>query len=153
MKRFIPAAIPAVLAVSLAFAAHAQAPAAPSYTPRGAQQDAPPDPVAFAQQNLQSLRDRLALKPEQASAWNAFVDAVLNQSRDMQAQMSQMAQAPTSAPDRMDRMAGMMRRSAEGMASVARALRQLYGQLDPAQRSTVDQEFSRGPGGMPPPQG
>ena len=142
------------LAASLlawAFTAAAQAPAAPDYGqgPQGA----PPDPVAYAQRNLQSLRTRLALAPGQASAWNAFVDAVLNQSRDMQAQMSQISQGPASAPDRMDRMAQMMRRNADGMAAVARALRQLYSQLDPNQRSIVDQEFSRGPGAGPPPQG
>ena len=150
MKRISTAA--AALAAGLAVAAHAQAPgpATPSYAPRAQPQGAPPDPVAFAQQNLQSLRDRLAISSAQAPVWNAFVDAVLNQSRDMQAQMSQMAQAPTSAPDRMDRMAAMMRRGADGMASVAQALRRLYGQLDPNQRAIVDQEFSRGPGGAPP---
>ena len=131
-----------------AFTAAAQAPAAPDYGqgPQGA----PPDAVAYAQRNLQSLRTRLALAPSQANAWNAFVDAVLDQSRDMQSQMAQMAQAPASAPDRMDRMAQMMRRNADGMASVARALRQLYSQLDPSQRAIVDREFSRGPGGAAP---
>jgi hypothetical protein len=156
MKRFTPVAIGAVLAASVAFAAHAQAPApgTPSYAPRAAPQDAPRDPVAFAQQNLASLRSRLAIAPSQASAWNAFVDAVLNQSRDMQSQMAQMPQGSVSAPERMDVMARMMRRSADGMANVAQALRQLYSQLDPNQRSIVDQEFARGPGaGGPPPQG
>ena len=144
-------AAPIVALAALAAPALAQAPAAPDYEP--APQSGRPDPVAYAQRNLQSLRTRLALAPAQANAWNAFVDAVLNQSRDMQAQMTQMAQAPASAPDRMDRMAQMMRRNADGMASVARALRQLYSQLDPNQRSIMDQEFSRGPGAAPPPQG
>ena len=155
MKRSIPAALAAALAASLALGVNAQAPmpGTPSYAPRAQPQGAPPDPGAFAQQNLQSLRDRLGVTSAQAPAWNAFVDAVLDQSRDMQGQMSQMAQAPTSAPDRMDRMAAMMRRGADGMANMAQALRRLYGQLDPNQRAIVDQEFSRGPGGAPPPQG
>jgi hypothetical protein len=155
MKRSIRAALATAVVASFASGVQAQAPVpgTPSYAPRAQPQGAPPDPVAFAQQNLQSLRDRLAVTSAQAPAWNAFVDAVLNQSRDMQAQMSQMAQAPTSAPDRMDKMASMMRRGADGMASVAQALRRLYGQLDPNQRAIVDQEFSRGPGGAPPPQG
>ena len=143
---------PMVVLAALALPAAAQAPADPAYAQDAGPQGGPPDPVAYAQRNLQSLRTRLALAPGQASAWNAFVDAVLHQSRDMQAQMTQMAQAPTSAPDRMDRMAQMMRRNADGMAGVARALRQLYSQLDPNQRSIVDQEFSRG-AGAPPPQG
>jgi hypothetical protein len=72
----------------------------------------------------------------------------------MQSQMAQMPQGSVSAPERMDVMARMMRRSADGMANVAQALRQLYSQLDPNQRSIVDQEFARGPGaGGPPPQG
>ena len=149
MKTPLTASILAVAALSAA-TAHAQAPAAPDYAQGAAPQGAPPDPVMYAQRNLQSLRTRLALAPAQANAWNGFVDAVLHQSRDMQAQMAQMSQAPTSAPDRMDRMAQMMRRNADGMAGVARALRQLYSQLDPNQRSILDQEFSRGPGGAPP---
>ena len=145
----------AVLAAGLAAGAWAQAPgpSAPSYSSNAAPQGAPPDPVALAQQNLQSLRSRLAIAPGQASAWNAFVDAVLNQSRDMRTQMEQMAQAPASAPDRMDRMAQMSRRNADSMARVAAALRELYSRLDPNQRSIVDLEFSRGPGGAPPPPG
>jgi len=143
-------AAPMVALATFALPAAAQAPAPPDYAQDAAPRGAPPDPIAYAQRNLQSLRTRLALAPGQANAWNAFVDAVLNQSRDMQAQMAQMSQAPTSAPDRMDRMAQMMRRNADGMAGVARALRQLYSQLDPNQRSIVDQEFSRGPGGAPP---
>jgi len=152
MKRFVRAAVPLAISACLALGVQAQAPApgAPGYAQDAGPQGAPPDPVAYAQRNLQSLRTRLALAPTQANAWNAFVDAVLHQSRDMQAQMAQMAQAPTSAPDRMDRMAQMMRRNADGMAGVARALRQLYTQLDPNQRSIIDQEFSRGPGAAPP---
>ena len=119
----------------------------PSYGASGA----PPDPVAYTQQNLASLRSRLALAPNQAPAWNGFVDAVMRQSRDMQAVQAQMAQAPTAAPDRLARMADAMRRGADDMANVSRAMRNLYGQLDPNQRAIVDQEFSRGPGA--PPQG
>lgn len=142
-------AAPVLALATFAAPALAQAPSAPDYA--RAPQGSPADPVAYAQRNLQSLRSRLALAPAQVSAWNAFVDAVLNQSRDVQAQMAQMAQAPASAPERMDRMARMMRRNADGMASVARALRELYSQLDPDQRSIVDGEFSHGPEGAPPP--
>jgi hypothetical protein len=129
------------------------APNAPAYTPRATSPNAPPDPVAYAQQNLQSLRSRLNISPAQAPAWNAFVDAVINQSRDMKTMQAQMAQGPSAAPDRLARMADMMRRGADGMTSVSQALRTLYAQLDPHQRSIVDQEFARGPGGAPPPQG
>jgi hypothetical protein len=119
------------------------------YASRPMPSNGPPDPVSYAQRNLESLRSQLGISATQAPAWNAFVDAVLSQSRDMQAAQAQMGQAPASAPDRMARMAEVMRRGADGMAHVSEALRQLYTQLDPNQRAIVDREFARGPGGPP----
>jgi hypothetical protein len=153
MKRLCLAA--GAMSFAACLAAHAQAPGpapdAPGDAAPGAIPDGPGDPVAYARQNLTTLRTRLGVAPAQATAWNAFVDSVLNQSRHMQAMQQGMAQAPTRAPDRVARMAEMMRRGAEDMDSVSAALRQLYPQLDPRQQSIVDQEFSRGPGGAPPP--
>jgi hypothetical protein len=147
MKRFSLGA--GALALAAGLAAHAQAPG-PGDPPSRAMPNGPSDPVSYAQQNLLSLRGRLWIGPAQANAWNAFVDSVLNQSRHMQAMQEGMAQVPAHAPDRMARMAEMMRRNADDMASVSAALRQLYPQLDPNQQSIVDQEFSRGPGGAAP---
>jgi hypothetical protein len=107
--------------------------------------------VAYAQDNLASLRSRLAITPAQAPAWNAFVDAVLNQARDARAQKASMAAPPATAPERLAKMAQMMRRGADSTARVAQAMRALYAQLTPGQRATVDQEFARAPADMQPP--
>jgi hypothetical protein len=152
MKRFLPLAASIAALAAGPGTAHAQmgapAPDGPDYGAARAQSDAPPDAVSYAQQHLASLRSRLGIAANQAPAWNAFVDAVLNQSRHMQAMQSQ--QPPPSAPDRVARMAEMMRRSADDMSNVSHALRTLYGGLNPGQRAIVDQEFSRGPGGPAP---
>ncbi|HZZ93062.1 MAG TPA: Spy/CpxP family protein refolding chaperone [Usitatibacter sp.] len=154
MQRFPCLAASLLALAAFASPAMAQVPGPTSdaspYASRAMPPNGPADPVAYAQQDLESLRSRLGIGPSQAQAWNAFVDAVLAQSRDMQATQSLMAQAPASAPDRLARMAEMMRRGADGMANVSRALRALYAQLDPGQRAIVDREFARGPGGMPP---
>jgi hypothetical protein len=123
----------------------APAPRGPANPPGGQGADAPPDPVAYAEQNLTGLRTRLHIGPNEAHSWNSFVTAVLNQSRRMQAAESQ--QLPTSAPDRVARMAEMMRHDADDMASVSRALRTLYAGLNPGQRAILDQEFMREPEG------
>ena len=125
------------------------APGAPANAPGTGAAEAPPDPVAYARQNLTGLRVRLHIVANQAPSWNAFVTAVLNQARRMQASESQPM--PTSAPDRVARMAEMMRHDADDMASVSRALRTLYAGLNPDQRAILDEEFSREPqeGGGP----
>jgi hypothetical protein len=150
MKRLSLAAGVGALAACLAVHAQAPGPGYPGNPAARAMPNGASDPVSYAQQNLQSLRGRLNIAPAQANAWNAFVDSVLNQSRHMQAMQQDMAQAPAHAPDRVARMAEMMRRGADDMAGVSAALRELYPQLDPSQQSIVDQEFSRGPASAPP---
>jgi hypothetical protein len=150
----------AVAAIGFAWAgtAAAQSPAPgpvpPAYGSRAPSAAAAQgDAVAYAQQNLETLATRLAIAPAQASAWNAFVDAVLAQSRHTQMLQERMAQVPSRAPERVARIAETMRRGAEDMAAVAKALQALYPQLDAHQQAIVDQEFSRGPGGGPPSRG
>ncbi len=114
-----------------------------------------PPSEASVDQNLESLRSRLAITPAQESGWQAFTSAVRQQTEQMQALTGKMRQPGANAPQRLTQVAQVMQQRAAGMAAVAQAMTRLYADLDENQRAIVDDAFpasppSPGMGGGPP---
>jgi hypothetical protein len=117
----------------------------------GANRGYGPPSAGEVEQNLADFHRRLALRPEQESAWQGFASAVRQQTRQMQSMQGSMLRPPPTAPERLTQMARFMQQRASGMTAVARALTTLYGVLDEDQRSIVEEAFPSPPG--PPPMG
>ena len=109
-------------------------------------------PGAMSAQHLTEMKTRLAITPEQETAWQAFAAKAAEQATLMQAlhaQQQQAADANEAAPDRMARHIGSMTQRLAGMQAMNAAMKDLYAVLTPEQRTIADQSFghmgSRGP--------
>ena len=102
------------------------------------------DPVAATQKQLESLGKNLYLKPGQQSAWQAYVAAMTQMSRERGQEPAGRWQGryqgseDISTPDRLDRKIEQMRGAADRLAKVAGETRVFYSQLTPEQKTIFD---------------
>jgi hypothetical protein len=100
------------------------------------------DPEAMATRHLAELKADLKITQDQEPAWQAFSDKVNAQAKDMAAMRDKMklhqSTMPTTAPDRMEMMAGMMKNRAEMMGNMADAVKTFYATLTPEQKARFD---------------
>lgn len=112
------------------------------------------DPAAMSEhmtQRLAALQTALALKPEQALAWEQFKGVMQEKGRRMSEHMQAMRsqERPTTALERMERMESFAKERLASMQDVHKATEALYGGLDATQKKTFDEQFPMfGPRGM-----
>ena len=112
------------------------------------------DPAAMSEhmsQRLAALQTALALKPEQAPAWEQFKGVMQEKGRRMSEHMQAMRtqERPKTALERMERMESFAKERLTSMQDVHKAAEALYGGLDAAQKKTFDEQFPMfGPRGM-----
>lgn len=111
------------------------------------------DPEAMSEratERLASLQAALALKPDQAAAWEQFKGVMQDKARraaeHMQAIRTQ--ERPKTALERMERMESFGKERMESMQEMHKATEALYSKLDDAQRKTFDNQFRMGPEDM-----
>jgi protein CpxP len=88
------------------------------------------------------LHDKLKLTPAQEPAWNAFVERMKPGARPARPDRAEMEKL--TAPERMERMLGMMREAEKRMADRLAAVKEFYPVLTPEQQKVFNDQF--GPG-------
>ncbi|AYH42440.1 Spy/CpxP family protein refolding chaperone [Azoarcus sp. DN11] len=112
------------------------------------------DPAAMSEhmnQRLAALQTALALKPDQALAWEQFKGVMQEKGRAMSERMQAMRtqERPKTALERMERMESFAKERLASMQDVHKATEALYGGLDATQKKTFDDQFPMfGPRGM-----
>lgn len=160
MKRWIKNSLAAALALAIGAGA-AIAQAAPWGDCGGghgrmhgmAAQMNPADISARATARLASLQTALALKTDQAVAWEQFKAVMQEKARKAADHLQAMRgeAAPATALERMERMDRFAKERMGAMGEVRQAVETFYAVLDPAQKRTFDEQFSGfGPGDMGP---
>ena len=101
------------------------------------------DPVARAQKHLSELNAKLNLTADQQPAWKTFSDQVNDQAKNMVAMRDQMkdnfqSMPKKTAPERMAKMADLMKDRAQNMAKMADAVKTFYATLSPQQKIDFD---------------
>ncbi len=102
------------------------------------------DPVAATQKRLAEMRQKLNLKPTQHAAWETFSNALIadakGQMQSREKMMSTMGRdhenMPT--PEKMEKMAAMMRSHADSLSKAAADTKAFYGVLSPEQKTIFD---------------
>jgi DNA helicase IV len=102
------------------------------------------DPVAAAQKRLAELKQKLNLKPSQQAAWETFSNALTAQARARAQSREKMKgtfgrdyeNMPT--PERMEKMAAMMRSNADSLSKIASDTRIFYDGLSAEQKTIFD---------------
>lgn len=110
------------------------------------------DPAAMSEratERLASLQAALALKPDQAVAWEQFKGVMQEKARKAAEHMQAMRtqDRPKTALERMDRMETFGKERMESMQEMRKATEALYSKLDDAQKKTFDEQFRMGPEG------
>ena len=101
------------------------------------------DPVARAQKHLSELKAKLNLTADQQPAWKTFSEQVNEQAKNMVAMRDQMkdnfqSMPKKTAPERMAKMADLMKDRAQNMAKMADAVKTFYATLTAEQQATFD---------------
>lgn len=101
------------------------------------------DPVARAQIHLSELNAKLNLTANQQPAWKTFSEQVNDQAKNMVAMRGQMEDNDQSmpkktAPQRMVKMADLMKDQAQNMARMADVVKTFYATLTAEQQATFD---------------
>jgi len=102
------------------------------------------DPDAAVQACLSALHTQLAISSTQEAAWQAFADAVVEQSRQMLQFQQQVSQTSATAPVRAAQYADFMQQRAQDAAAISAAVGALYATLDPAQVDLFNRYFAWG---------
>lgn len=116
------------------------------------------DPAKMSEQmtqRLSTLQGALALKPDQATAWEQFKSVMQDSARKAAEHMQAMRgqERPKTALEGMDRMESHMKDRVKAMQDVRKATESLYAVLDEGQKKTFDEQFpafgrkGRGPAG------
>jgi hypothetical protein len=103
-----------------------------------------PGPGRMAAQDLDQVKARLAITPEQEGAWQAYAARRTEQAALMEAlhaQRQQTMDPATPAPERMAQHLALMSQRLAGMQGVSAAMTDLYAVLSPEQRTLADQQF------------
>jgi protein CpxP len=88
------------------------------------------------------LHDKLKLTPAQEPAWKAFVERMKPGARPARPDRAEMEKL--TAPERMERMLGMMKEAEKRMADRLAAVKEFYSVLTPEQQKVFNEQF--GPG-------
>jgi periplasmic protein CpxP/Spy len=91
-----------------------------------------------------ALHDKLKLTAAQEPAWKTFTEAMIPASMPQRPDRAEMAKL--AAPERMEKMIGMMKDSEQRMEKRLDALKTFYATLTPEQKKVFDAEFGPGPG-------
>lgn len=102
------------------------------------------DPVDAAQKRLGQLKQKLNLKPGQQAAWDTYSSSMIARVRAHVAEHEKLEgkgprdQQNVSTPERMERMATMMRSGADNMSKAAADTKVFYDGLSVEQRTIFD---------------
>jgi protein CpxP len=101
------------------------------------------DPSARAHKHLSELSAKLNLTADQQPAWKTFSEQVNDQAKNMAAMRDQMkanaqSMPKLTAPERMAKMADLMKDRAQNMAKMADAVKTFYATLTAEQQATFD---------------
>ena len=105
------------------------------------------DPVAATQERLADLKQKLNLKPGQQAAWETFSNAMTArakthmetmQSKKQMGGMHDRDDDNMSTPERMEKMAAMMRVNADNFSKMAADTKAFYNVLGAEQKTIFD---------------
>jgi len=102
------------------------------------------DPVAHTQRNLDKLAQKLNLKDEQKTAWQAYTDSAISHAKERTAKMEEHrarkgeARAEVDTATRLDKISQAMRDRADQLQKVAQDTRAFEGVLSPEQKAIFD---------------
>jgi periplasmic protein CpxP/Spy len=125
-----------------AYAADASAPAMKE--DHGSYQHEMKDPVVAVQRHLDRLGKKLNLQPSQQDAWQTFSAAILKRAQEFsQARQTRRCAHDSpfedlSTPERLEKMAAMMRARADRVGGLASDTRIFYDQLSQDQKTIFD---------------
>jgi hypothetical protein len=112
------------------------------------------DPIERTQKHLDQLEQKLHLKSEQQTAWNAYADAALARAGERAKHMQEIKakrdehHADMDTATRLEHMAQRMREHADKMQQMARDTRVFQQALSPEQQTIFDMywksHFGRG---------
>ena len=117
------------------------------------------DPVAHTQRNLDKLAQKLNLKEEQKTAWQAYADSAISRARERTAKMEEHrshkggARAEVDTATKLDKMSQAIRDRADQLQKVAQDTRAFENVLSPEQKTIFDlywtAQFHQRPGHRP----
>jgi hypothetical protein len=102
------------------------------------------DPVAATQKRLEQLKQKLNLKPAQQASWDTFANATIANARaraEAHEKMEGRGQGDRQSmptPERMEKMAAMMRTGADSMSKASADTKVFYDGLSVEQRTIFD---------------
>jgi hypothetical protein len=102
------------------------------------------DPVAATQKRLGQLKQKLNLKPAQQASWDTFANATIANVRaraeahERMEGKGQRDRQSMSTPEKMEKMAAMMRTGADSMSKAAADTKVFYDGLSVEQRTIFD---------------
>ena len=102
------------------------------------------DPVVAAQKRLAELKQKLNLKPSQQAAWETFSNALIAQARAGAQSREKMKGTVArdfenmSTPEKMEKMAAMMRSRADDLSKTASDTKTFYTVLSTEQKTIFD---------------
>jgi periplasmic protein CpxP/Spy len=103
------------------------------------------DPVAAADQRLTRLKSDLKITAAQEPAWNAYAGQIRQHAGEMKTSHDIMGgNAPTSAPERIERQAAFAKQQQEHLERLAALTKDLYAVLTPEQKTLADQRLGGG---------
>ena len=97
-------------------------------------------------ERMELLAARLKLKPEQESAWKAFLGAQDERRAAMFKNRQEMRNRATTALAQFEQRVQRMEQRLAGMKAVTKAAGDLYAVLDPDQKQVMDKFFTERPG-------
>lgn len=102
------------------------------------------DPVAATQKRLAELKQKLNLKPSQQAAWEKFSNAMTAQAKAQAQSREKMKDTlgrdyeNMSTPEKMEKMAAMMRAHADSLSKTASDTKTFYDGLSAEQKTIFD---------------
>lgn len=102
------------------------------------------DPVAHTQRSLDKLAQKLNLKDEQKSAWQAYADNAISRAKERTAKMEEHrshkaeARAEVDTATKLDKISLAMRERADHLQKIARDTRAFEAVLSPEQKTIFD---------------
>jgi hypothetical protein len=97
---------------------------------------------ALVAYRLDVLDQDLRLSPEQHVAWKTYSDRVMQMADDMMRTMRTLASGDMTAPQRLDKLADVMRDRLTAMEDIADAGKRLYSVLTPGQQALADRRLA-----------
>ena len=99
------------------------------------------DPAAHLDAHLAAMKTELKITANQESAWQTYAAQAKKQAESMQVLHAQDLAAAQSAPERLSQRAEFMKQRTAHMEAMSVALKSLYTELTPEQRTVADQYF------------